>query len=236
MAFVNYTNANLAQGTLLAGISAAATSAILSTNEGGLFPSTFPFMVKIEQFTGANVTKREIVKCTARVGDTLTIVRSAGTCPASYTATTQTTTAFSFDPADGTVTLTQVITNEQILDIQAYLLTTLQTTGGTMTGLLQGAQGADIASATTTDLATATGNRLKVTGTTTITAFGTVTAGTEITITFTGALTLTHNATSLILPTAANITTVAGDVAVMVSLGSGNWKCTTYQRADGTAV
>ena len=112
----------------------------------------------------------------------------------------------------------------------------LNKAGGTVTGLILGAQGADIASAGTTNLATATGNRLKVTGTTTITALGTVTAGTEITITFTGALILTHNATSLILPTAANITTVAGDSGIFISLGSGNWKCAVYQRADGTAV
>lgn len=240
MAFANYTNSNNAQGTLLAGISAIATSAILSASQGGLFPSTFPFFVKIEQFTGSNVTKREIVKVTGRSTDTLTIVRSFGYCPASYTAVTQTNTAFSFDPSLGTVTLTQVFPAEQIDDIDAEIAR-LETAkfskaGDTLTGLVLGAQGADIASATTTNLATATGNCLKVTGTTTITSFGTVTAGTEIAITFVGALILTHNATSLILPTAANITTVAGDSGVFISLGSGNWKCTGYQRADGTAI
>lgn len=98
------------------------------------------------------------------------------------------------------------------------------------------AKGADIASATTTDIGAATGNYVNVTGTTTITGLGTVQAGTRRIVNFTGALTLTHNATSLILPTAANITTAAGDTAVFVSLGSGNWKCVSYDRASGEAL
>lgn len=94
----------------------------------------------------------------------------------------------------------------------------------------------DIASATTTDLSTATGNVADITGTTTITAFGTVQAGTVMFLRFTGILTITHNATSLILPTGANITTAAADEAIMVSLGSGNWRCANYQRKDGSAL
>ena len=90
------------------------------------------------------------------------------------------------------------------------------------------AKSTDIASATTTDLATATGNVVDITGTTTITGLGTVAAGQVYVLQFDGALTLTHNATSLILPGAANITTAAGDIAVMVSEGSGNWRCVKY--------
>lgn len=97
-------------------------------------------------------------------------------------------------------------------------------------------QGSDIASASTTDIGAATGPYVKVTGTTTITALGTVAAGTPRWVEFTGALTLTHNATSLKLPTSANITTAAGDTARFVSLGSGNWKCLNYMRMDGTAL
>lgn len=93
---------------------------------------------------------------------------------------------------------------------------------------LDEAQGANIASGSTTDLSTATGNYITITGTTTITSFGTAQAGAERTLHFSGILTLTHNATSLILPGAANITTVAGDVAVFRSLGSGNWRCVSY--------
>jgi len=92
-----------------------------------------------------------------------------------------------------------------------------------------------IASATTTDLSTVNDGDITVSGTTTITGFGTLTAGIKKVLTFSGALTLTHNATSLILPGAANITTAAGDVAIMRSLGSGNWKCVAFQPAAGNA-
>lgn len=97
-------------------------------------------------------------------------------------------------------------------------------------------QGANIASAGTTDIGAATGQYVKVTGTTTITALGTVNAGTMRWVEFTGILTLTRNAVSLILPTSANITTAAGDLALFVSLGSGNWRCLEYYRFDGTPL
>lgn len=95
---------------------------------------------------------------------------------------------------------------------------------------------ADIASAATTDLSTATAAFVHITGTTTITALGTVQAGTRRIVVFDGALTLTHNGTSLILPTGADITTAAGDVATFVSEGGGNWRCVDYTKADGTAL
>jgi hypothetical protein len=95
------------------------------------------------------------------------------------------------------------------------------------------AKGADIASATTTDIGAATGEFVDVTGTTTITGLGTIAAGIVRTVRFTGALTLTHNATSLILPSSANILTAANDRATFRSLGSGNWICTFYEKASG---
>lgn len=87
-----------------------------------------------------------------------------------------------------------------------------------------------IASATTTDLGSKAAHYLTISGTTTITGLGTVKAGTLKFVRFSGALTLTHNGTSLILPGATNITTVAGDTAVFVSEGSGNWRCLDYKR------
>jgi hypothetical protein len=90
-----------------------------------------------------------------------------------------------------------------------------------------------VASAGTVDLGAQTGNFLIISGTTTITAFGTVSAGIWKVVRFSGALTLTHNGTSLILPGAANITTVAGDVACFLSEGSGNWRCMWFEPTDG---
>lgn len=94
----------------------------------------------------------------------------------------------------------------------------------------------NMASASTVDLSAATGKTVNITGTTTITALGTVASGAERDLIFAGILTLTHNATSLILPGAANITTAAGDVARMKSKGSGNWVCVGYQRASGAPL
>ena len=108
--------------------------------------------------------------------------------------------------------------------------------GDTMTGALNWAATQTIASAATTNIGAATSNSVIVSGTTTITSLGTIAAGAERCVTFSGALTLTHNATSLILPGGANITTAAGDVAYFASLGAGNWRCTTYVRANGTPL
>lgn len=96
----------------------------------------------------------------------------------------------------------------------------------------------NLASAATTDLGTVPSRDVNITGTTTITAFGSsanLTAPLYF-LTFAGALTLTYNATSLILPGAANITTAAGDTAIAQYLGSGNWRVLTYQTASAQPI
>lgn len=94
----------------------------------------------------------------------------------------------------------------------------------------------DVASATTTDIGAATSLNVRITGTTTITGLGTVAAGIRRNVRFADALTLTHNATSLILLGTANIATAADDTAEFISLGSGNWLCLWYKKADGTPI
>ena len=111
-----------------------------------------------------------------------------------------------------------------------------RTTSQAIANLFKGTRGTAIASASSIDLGAATGSNLHVTGTTTITSLGTASAGVEREVVFDGALTLTYNATSLILPTAANITTAAGDSSRFISEGSGNWRCVKYQRASGQAL
>ncbi|MBY2997821.1 hypothetical protein [Rhizobium leguminosarum] len=106
-----------------------------------------------------------------------------------------------------------------------------------------------VASAATTDIGAVTSENVTVTGTTTITSFGTAAAGTTRRLVFSGILTLTRNATSLILPQGGNVVTAVGDSLEAVSLGSGNWRVTSYMRvgtnglvsgvvqaASGTAV
>jgi len=97
-----------------------------------------------------------------------------------------------------------------------------------------------VASATTSDICGASVKPdayITISGTTTINSFGSnCTAGHLKIVTFSGALTLTYNAVSMILPGAANIQTAAGDQAVVVSLGSGNWQVVAYTPASGQAL
>jgi len=113
---------------------------------------------------------------------------------------------------------------------------TLSSTLTMTAAAINGAVRVDVASATTCAIGAAASNYVRITGTTTITGMGTVASGIYRDVVFAGALTLTHNATSLILPTAANITTAAGDTAGFVSDGSGNWRCLYYTRASGQPV
>lgn len=80
---------------------------------------------------------------------------------------------------------------------------------------------ADVASASTCNIGAANSMFVRITGTTTITSFGTDYNGPRF-IRFADALTLTHNASTLVLPGGANITTVAGDNYVAIPI-SGGW-------------
>ncbi len=93
-------------------------------------------------------------------------------------------------------------------------------------------QGTDIASSGTVSVGE--GGYFNITGTTTITDidFAVDKAGRPAKVKFAGALTLTHGS-NLILPTAANIVTAAGDTAEFISEGSDVVKCINYERASG---
>lgn len=98
-----------------------------------------------------------------------------------------------------------------------------------------GAQGT-IASATSTDLGTVGSNVVLITGITNIDSFGSSAslAHPLYFLTFNGILVLINNA-ALILPGGAagigQIQTAAGDSAVALYLGSGNWQMLSYTRA-----
>ena len=98
--------------------------------------------------------------------------------------------------------------------------------------IVDAVKGSDIASATSLTLGT-DGNLFDVTGTTTITSIATKGIGSYVTLHFDGALTFTHHATDLILPGGANITTAAGDIAVMYEYASADWRCVSYTKASG---
>jgi hypothetical protein len=87
-----------------------------------------------------------------------------------------------------------------------------------------------LASGITTDIGGQNSMAVEITGTTTITSFGTTYNGPRF-LRFTGALTLTHNATTLYLPGAVNIKTVAGDTCIAIPNSSANgWVIVSYQR------
>lgn len=91
---------------------------------------------------------------------------------------------------------------------------------------------ASVASATSCDIGAVNALKVAITGTTTITSFGARANAVRL-IRFAGALSLTHNATSLVLPGGADVTTAAGDTALATSDASGNWRLRHYQRASG---
>lgn len=100
--------------------------------------------------------------------------------------------------------------------------------------MMQFSKGADIASATSLTLGS-DGNSFDVTGTTPITSIGAKAVGTWSQLHFDGALLLTHHATNLILQGGANITTAAGDIALIFEYASGQYRV-IYHRASGLPV
>jgi len=97
-------------------------------------------------------------------------------------------------------------------------------------------KGSDVASDATISLGE--GGVFHITGTTTITDidFGTAKNGRRAWLIFDGALILTHNATTLILPGAANITTAANDRALVYQDSSDNVYVLAYIKADGSPI
>ncbi len=69
---------NNAYSTLASGMTAVATSLTVATGEGSRFPSTFPFRISIDS---------EILECSARTTDTLTVSRSKENTAAATHAT-----------------------------------------------------------------------------------------------------------------------------------------------------
>ncbi len=90
--------------------------------------------------------------------------------------------------------------------------------------------GANVASASALNLG-ADGNFFNITGTNAITSIQSEGVGTMVVLRFAGALTLTHDATNLVLPGSADITTAAGDIAVFYEYQSADWRCISYQKA-----
>lgn len=116
MVFVNYKSENNVYSYLAIALGADATT--MQVNDWDIFPSQFPFIVTLEHYDDDwNVVKREIVKCTDRDWNTITIVRWFETCVADDTANPKTLQQAHFNFVAGdSVSLT--LTSEFVTDIQ----------------------------------------------------------------------------------------------------------------------
>jgi hypothetical protein len=123
-----------------------------------------------------------------------------------------------------------VVNVTQVVGSGTIAAWTVSLSGPSLPTVINELKGTTIASAATINLDTASGNFLHVSGATTITAI-TLASGAERTVVFDGALTLTHNATTLILPGAANILTAAGDSMRVRGDGAGNTRVMSYTRS-----
>lgn len=92
----------------------------------------------------------------------------------------------------------------------------------------------------TTNLALAGGNFVHITGTVppaiSINSFGILPAGSRFVLCFDIPVTIVYNATTLIIPGAANIVTAAGDCVMLISEGSGAWRLIGYFPSSGLPV
>ena len=116
MVFVNYKSENNVYSYLAVALGADATT--MQVNDWDIFPNQFPFLVTLEHYDDDwNVVKREIVKCTDRDWNTITIVRWFETCVADDTANPKTLqqSPYNFVAGDS-VSLT--LTSWFITDIQ----------------------------------------------------------------------------------------------------------------------
>lgn len=133
----------------------------------------------------------------------------------------------------------ELINAATVSEVLTGTSTSKAVTPDSLAGIWQ--RGSDIASASTISLPATGGGVYNITGTTTINGISSAQGGRRVLFRFAAALTMTHNGTSLILPGAANITTVAGDVAEFVNeaaqdASGSNWRCVNYMRSSGSAL
>ena len=207
--------ANNANSTLAAGIAPGATAVTVNAGDGAKFPNPQAgqfFLVTLYQRIGITEMNWEIVMCTARSGDTLTIVRSQ-----------EGTTAMTFNQGD-------------FIEIRLTAGAVLPVNAGALTSSLNEAQPVTLPSAVGVAIGAAGANSITITGNAVINGFDAIAPGATRRTTFTGNATLTYNATSMQLVTGASIVTAPGDWAEWISLGGGNWQMISYDRASGAPV
>lgn len=158
---------------------------------------------------------------------------------------------------DAALTGGEIVANkyyEILYDGTAFQLSRVSSPGETFTSVVQDttpqlggaldtngssvnfSEGAAVASATAPDIWAGDGNTLHITGTTTITDFADAPrVGCIANLIFDDALTLTHGS-GITLPGGANITTAAGDTAIVYADAVDAFRVIAYTKASGEAV
>jgi len=122
-----------------------------------------------------------------------------------------------------------LLADVSLISLTAYAQTLLNAVDAAAARLVLGLSApVTLASAATTDIGGQNSIFVEISGTTGITSLGTNYNGPRF-LRFTGSLTLTHNATTLNLPGAANIITVAGATAIAYPNSTGDgWNIHSY--------
>lgn len=98
MSFEKFQTKNNSYSTLLNALSSWSTTVVVDTDEWAIFPSTYPFLITIEQFNSSwIVIKREVLKVSNRVDDTMTVVRAYEHCIQDDTTNPKTQTQYALD-------------------------------------------------------------------------------------------------------------------------------------------
>lgn len=210
----SYLYANFAESEIQVAMTAGQTTLQVATADASKFPS--PGANQAFRAVIYNNTQREIVECSIRSGNILTVTRG------------QESTAGQVWAAGAKIALT----------ITAGIVGNIAITSGSisLTNKLDEAEAPAVASAATTNLASITGNFVHVTGTATISSFGALQAGARRIVCADGAFTLDSNA-NLILPYGGNdIIVDVGDTFTVVGEGASVSRVVEYQRANGAAL
>jgi len=115
MTYIWYKSANNVVSYLVSAISSNSTNMIV--NDGWIFPSSFPYLLTIEQQLNGQTTVREIVEVTGKTWNTLTINRAVESCVSDDTATPKTMSQIAHNFEAGAV-VSLVMTAWTLKDVQ----------------------------------------------------------------------------------------------------------------------
>lgn len=206
---------NNATSTVATNISSTAPAVTLAAGDGAKFPNPGAgeyFLLTLFQRVGTTEVNHEIVRCTGRNGDVLTIVRAL----------------------EGTIGRPFNIGDFAELRLTAGAV--LPVNGGALTTALNEAATVTIPSSSSMLVGSAAANTINITGNAAIAAFDAAPAGSIRRTSFSGSCALAHNLGALRIIGSAGMTTEPGDWCEWISVGAGAWQMMNYTRGSGDTV